>query len=94
MITYCFFQNVKNTSPPKKTKLMNMKNMNISSSLCSCCSLVSSLLLLFAPPAAPLPTLLEPKMSSHVKFNVNKAGNSPKPITNPFCLLPKKGFPP
>ena len=74
------FQKVRNTSPPKNTKLMNMKNIKINNNLCNCCSLDSSLLLLLPPP----PTLFDPKISSHEKFKVNNAGNNPKPITNPL----------
>ena len=92
----CYFgingysQNVRNTSPPKKTKLMNMKNIKMQSSLYNCYSLDSSLFAPFAPGAFP-----DPKMSSHVKFKENKAGNSPIPIMKPppFYLLPNNPLP-
>lgn len=50
----------------------------------------------FGPPAAPPgPALFGPKISSHVKLRVNKAGNNPKPITKPPFELPNKLlFPP
>ena len=76
------FQNVRNRSPPKKTKLMNIKNMNINSNLYSYCSRLSSLFDAFAP--FPRLLLFGPKISSQVKFSVNKAGKIPSPITNPL----------
>lgn len=86
-------QKVRKTSPPKKTKLMNMKNIKMQRSLYSCCSLVSSVFAPSAPPFSLLPPNMclmrvvasgpDPKISSHVKFSVNRAGNKPMPIMKP-----------
>ena len=84
-------QNVKKTSPPKNTKLMNIKNININNNLYNCYSLLSSLLF---PLACAYPLgLFDPNISSQVNPNVNNPGNNPNPIMNPLWLLPKKGFP-
>ena len=81
-ILSCRYQKVRKTSPPKKTKLMNMKNMKISNNLCNYYSLVSSIPFP-ALGAAPF-ELFEPKISSQVKLSVKRAGKRPRPITNPL----------
>mgnify|MGYP006118513507 CR=1 FL=1 len=84
-----FYQKTRNTSLPKSVKDKNMKKMNIRRNLYRLDSVVSSGLPEFGPPATPPgPTLFGPKISSHVKFRVNKAGNRPNPITNPPFELP------
>jgi hypothetical protein len=78
------FQNTKNTSLPKSVNERNMKNTKIIRNFCKFYSVVSSGLPEFGPPCAPPgAALFGPKISSQVKFKVNKAGNKPKPITNP-----------
>jgi hypothetical protein len=80
------FQKVKNTSPPKNTKLINIKNINTINSLIIYYSLVSSVFAAFAPVLLP-----DPNMSSHEKLSVKSAGNSPMPIAKPpLFLFPKK----
>jgi hypothetical protein len=99
-------QKVRNTSPPKNTKLINMKSIRMPKSLYSYYSLVSSVFPWFAPSFAFPPNIWrrrvvasgpDPKMSSQVKFRVNSAGNRPIPIMKPPLplLLPNKPpFPP
>jgi hypothetical protein len=70
---------------------MNMKKINIINSLVNYYSLDSSVLAALCPP--PPLTLLEPNMSSHVKFKVKRAGKMPSPITKPFYLFPNNEFP-
>lgn len=77
-------QKTMNTSLPNSVKLRNMKNTNIMRNFYKFDSDVSSGLPELAPPA-PGPALFGPKMSSQVKFSVNRPGNNPKPITNPPC---------
>ena len=80
------FQKTRKTSPPKHTKLTNMKKTNRNRNFCTFPSYVSSLLPALGPWAAALPFgpgLFYPNMSSHVKLRVNRAGNKPSPITNP-----------
>ena len=96
-------QKVRNMSAPKKIELMNIKNISTNRSLWSCCSLDSSVFVLFPPSlgtpnkflflaAEPAPC---PKMSSHVKLRVNSAGNRPMPIMKPplWLLFPNKPLP-
>ena len=89
------FQNTRNTSLPKSVNERNMKNTKIKRNFCKFCSVVSSGLPEFGPPAAPYgPALFGPKMSSQVKFRVNRAGKRPSPITKPPFWLPNNPFAP
>lgn len=89
------FQKTKKTSLPNSVKERNMKNTKISRNFCKFYSVVSSGLPEFGPPAAPPgPALFGPKMSSQVKFKVNKAGKRPRPMTNPPFWLPNIPFAP
>jgi len=86
------FQNTKNTSLPNSMKDRNMKITKIIRNFWRFDSVASSVLPELGPPETP-PGLFEPKMSSQVKLRVNKAGNKPKPITNPPLEFPNIGFP-
>jgi hypothetical protein len=79
------FQKTKKTSLPNSVKERNMKNTKMSRNFCKFYSVVSSGLPEFGPPAAapPGPALFGPKMSSQVKFKVNRAGKRPRPMTKP-----------
>ena len=83
------FQNTRNTSLPNKVNDKNIKKTNNINSFCSCDSVESSLLPEFGPPYPFGPVLFGPKISSHVKFSENRAGNKPKPITKPPLEFPK-----
>ena len=87
------FQKTRNTSLPKSVKERNMKNTKIIRNFYKFCSVVSSGLPELGPPAAPYgPALFGPKMSSHVKLSVNRAGKRPRPITKPPFWLPNNPF--
>lgn len=89
------FQNTKNTSLPKSVKDKKTKKTNIARNLCKFYSVVSSVFPELGPPAfLPGAALFGPKISSHVKFRVNSAGNRPRPITKPPWELPNLLFPP
>ena len=76
------FQNTRKTSLPKSVNERNMKNKKTSKNFCKFYSYVSSGFPEFDPLFAP-GALLGPNISSHVKLRVKRAGNRPRPMTNP-----------
>ena len=76
------------------TKDKNINRRNIIKNFCKFVSCDSSGLPEFDPFYwLSGPARVGPKISSHVKFRVNKAGKRPRPITKPPCEFPNNEFP-